>query len=168
MLESLVSRAKTFTNDIGKAGVIDKNRGVINRTIDEVLAAIRGNVSNMNLLSNQVKKKYPKFVENYFKSAAIDYSNIHHSGIKGMITNSNNGAVVEGVTLTLQGIKKTKTAITSIDGAYEIIKFLSGKAKLTITAPGYDSQTVEVDIIRGKIIELNYSIQSQILEFKTA
>ena len=75
---------------------------------------------------------------------------------------------VKGVTITLTGKTKTKTTTTDKYGAYEIDKFVVGKCTLTITATGYEKETVNVTIQRGKTLELNISLAAQVIEMKTA
>ena len=162
-LSALMEKATAFDNSIGTAGTIDNGSSVANRQLNEVFKAIRINISNLNLLVTWFNKKNPEFVAGYHTAAAIDTSGIHHSGIFGVIKNSLTGNFVTGATLTLKGKKNTKTAFTNDDGAWEISKFVSGKAKLTVSAPNCETQVIPVTIIRGKTIELNITLQSKII-----
>ena len=169
MLNGLTTDATTYKNSIGKASFADSKSSAASDAIDKVLKAIRENIVQFNLLLNFFNDKYPAFVKEYLKAIAIDYSNIHHSGIKGIVINSATEQPVENVVIILKGKLKTKTIITGDDGVYHIISFRPGKCKLTITAPGHESQVVDVTIIRGKTLELNISLQSGVVGFnKTA
>lgn len=165
-LHDLTEKATAFNSNIGKARVIDTNSGIASRNINKILAAIRGNIVQFNLLIAFFKEKYPDFVEGYRKAILISDTGIHHSGIEGIIRNSSTGAPVKGVTITGEG--KDKKVITGADGVFKLIKFRSGMHTFAITAPGYESQSVTVHIIRRKLLRLDISIQTQVIEFKTA
>ncbi len=163
MLDKITATAQEFTGKIGKAS-IEKNKSTYaSKTINDLLKKIAGTVVQFNWLINFFEEKYPAFAEGYYKAAAIDNTGIHHSGIRGVVKNSATGAPIEGATITLKIKKSTKTTDTDLEGAYEIIKVQRGKCKLTITAPGCDSQEMIITILRGKILELNFEMQAKTL-----
>lgn len=89
-----------------------------------------------------------------------------HNGIEGVIKNLSTGQPVEGVTITSEG--KNKTTITNDKGEHKLDRLKTGKMPITISAPGYDSQSLKVTIIRGKTIELNIDLQAQVITMATA
>lgn len=163
-LQQVIKDATAFDNSIGAAKIIDTNKSIAGKNIDSILKDIRGNVAQFDLLIGWFGKDHPDFVKGYRKAAAIDYTGIHHSGVRGVITNSLTGVLVEEATVILQGKKNTKSTLSGEDGDFEIIKFRAGRCKLTITAPGYESQTIPVTILRGKILGFNISLQAQIVK----
>ncbi len=163
MLEIITENATAFNNSIGKAKYVDSQMSSVSEEIDKVLKAIRDNVVQFDLLLNFFEAEYPGFVKAYRTAAAIDYSNVRHSGVKGVVRSSTTGKAMEKVSITLKGKKKTKTTTTDSDGVYDIAKFYAGKCTLTIGAPGYNTQIIEVTIIRGKTLEQNITLQAQSL-----
>ena len=166
-LSDLTKKAASFDDSIGSADVIDAGSSIANKQINEAFKDIRTNISNLNLLITWFNKKNPKFVEGYHISAAIDMSGVRHSGIYGVITNSNNAVVTDAsivlTTTTHTGKKHSKAGATNDDGAWEIIKFTSGNAKLTVSAPNCETAIIPVEIIRGKIIGQNITLQSKVV-----
>ena len=167
-LSKIRQAATDFTNSIGKASLIDDQSSIASNTINDLLSNIRGNVVQFGLLINFFEEKNPAFVQGYYKAAAIDMTGIHHSGIKGIIINSTTEQPVEEATITLKGKKNSKTTTTGEEGAYQITKFRPGKGKLTVTAPNFNTQVIEVTIIRGKTLEFNIGLQSQAINLVTA
>ncbi len=166
-LSTLSKDANDFNNNLGKNKLIINNSHVASHDIDALIKNNRNVIIRLDKLIPNFKKDAPKFVAAYYKAKRIDDTGVRHSGIRGIIVN-NTGTPVEGATVTLVGKKNTKGTTTGSDGSFEIVKFLFGKAKLTIAAPGFDSITTDVTITRGKIIECDCRLQSVIVEFKTA
>lgn len=161
-LSDLGKKADNFNSSRGKAAVLDTDSSIANKDIDKIQKDIRRNVSDLNLLITWFDKKNPAFAEGFRMRTPIDNSGIRHSGVYGIIKNSN-GALVDDASITLKGKKNTKTAATNDDGAWEIVKFVSGKAKLTVSAPGCETMVIPVTITRGKIIELNITLQAKVI-----
>ena len=161
MLSSVTDSAIRFNGTIGKAAFADSKMSYYSASIDEVLKAIRGNVAQCNLLINFFQTDHPGFVKEYRKAIAIDYSNVRHSGIEGIVTNPLNGQPVAGATITGEG--KKKIAKTDKKGYYKLVKLKVTDMTITVTAPGFDTQTFDVKIIRGKIIECNITLKGKLI-----
>ena len=167
-LNALTENANTFNDSLGDNKMIDKDSSIASKNIDTLLAANRLIIAKLNKLINYFETKDPDFVESYRKAAALNNTGIHHSGIRGIIINSSTEQPIESVTIILTGKTNIKNTATDSSGAWQIIKFIPGKCSLTISAPGYQSRTIEVTIIRSKIIELNIALQSQAINMATA
>ena len=163
-LKRVTDLATAFDNSIGEANIIDSNTSIAGKNIDSILKDIRGNVTQFNLLIDWFENNHPDFVTGYRTAAAIDQTGIHHSGVRGIITNSLTGELVEDATVILQGKKNTKSTLSGEDGDFEISKFRAGKCKLIISTPGYDSQTIPVTILRGKILQFSISLEAQVVK----
>lgn len=161
-LEALSANAAKFNSTISDAKIIDKDSSIASANIDALLAASRLIIRKLNKLVNYLKKTQPGFVTGFRSATALVNTGIHHSGVRGIIL-STTGLPVEGASVVLQGKINSKATVSKIDGGYEISKFISGKAILTITATGYDSQAVGVTIIRGKMAEFNGSLQAKVI-----
>ncbi len=168
MLANVMQQASDFKDSIGKASFADSKADYISKQIDKVLKAIRGNIVQFNLLLNFFEKDYAGFVEGYTTAITVDKSGIHHTGISGVIRNSSSGQLVNNASLTLKGNKKAKATTTNEKGVYSFEKFLPGKCRLSITAPGFETAEVDVTLIRGKTLEQDIHLQSQALNIATA
>ncbi len=168
-LAALTDGAKAFSDTRGKASVVDIDSSIANGDLNNIFKNIRGSISRLHLLLNYFNKTNPSFVIGFKKAAALDYSNVHHSGIEGVITDPRNGSPVEGATITGQG--KKKKAVTNKDGVYKLVKLKVTDMKITVTAPGYETRIINVKILRGKISKLDISLaslQSQVFTMATA
>lgn len=167
-LNTLSTNASTFNDNLGKAAVQNAGSRIASKNINAVLKAVQGNINRLNSLISYFADDNPDFVKGYKEATIVNHTGVRNSGIKGTITNSTTDEPIEGVSIMLVGKKTSKGTTTASDGTYEIDKFRVGKCKLTVTAPNSESKTVEVTIHRGKITELNMSLSSQVIEFKTA
>lgn len=166
MLSTLVDKGTIFNNSIGAASLVNADSGYASKALNTVFKLINENLLQFSLLITVFAESNPKFVENYFKAVAINNTGIHHTGIEGIIKNKSTGEGVEGVTISLPAKKeggKAKTAVTDILGTYKLIKLMPGYKKFTISAPGFELQTIIFEIKRGKILELNISLQSAVI-----
>ncbi len=168
-LTALTANAQAFSDTRGKAAVVDTDSSIANRDLNNIFTNIRASISRLHLLLNHFNKTNPSFVIGFKKSAALDYSNVRHSGIEGVVINPHTGSPVQGAKITGEG--KNKIAVTDKNGAYKLVRLKVTDMKITVSAPGYENQVIDVKILRGKIIELNInlvSLQARALTMATA
>ncbi len=166
-LDNIANEAGDFNKMLGKNKNIIISSRVASHQIDALIKDNRNVIIRLGKLVSIFQKDAPGFVEAFYEAKKIDTTGIHHSGVAGAVVDSA-GIPVEGATVTLTGKKKTKQATTGSNGTYEMVKFQFGKAKLTIAAPGFDSISVEVTIVRGKVVEYHYRLPSSLVNLKTA
>ena len=166
MLDTLTKTTVDFNNSIGKAAIAQSNNSYTSRAINDILKNIRSNVVQFNLLLNFFGEDYPAFVDGYRKASTVTNTGIRHNGIEGVVKNLSTGDPVKGVIITGEG--KNKMVSTNAKGEYKLNRLKTGSMLITIAAPGYDSQTITVTIIRGKILELNVNLQAQVITMATA
>lgn len=160
-LSALTTGAKAFSDTLGVASVINIRSSIANSNLNDVFTAIRGNIARLRLLLPYFYKSNPQFAQGFLLSAAVDQSGIRHSGIEGVIKSCHTGAPVQGVVIIGEG--KKKTTKTDKDGIYKLPKLKVTNMKIMVTAPGYESQVIDIKIVRGKMIELNITLQTQVI-----
>ncbi len=165
-LSALSKDANDFNNYLGKNKLIINNSHVASHTIDSYIKDNRNVIIRLDTLIPNFKKDAPKFVEGYFKAKRIDNTGIRHSGVVADIQD-NRERVIDNATITLTRKETVKTATISDEGTYEIIKCTAGNWKLTIAAPGYETQTVTIKIIRGEIRKLSIILQSAVMQMQS-
>ena len=167
-LDTLMIDAGNYNENLGAAKVSKVKSSIASANIDALMKANRLIIRKLNKLINFFKKKDPGFAEAYYAATALSHTGAHHSGIRGTIINTASEQPAKEVSVTLEREKSKKTTTAGSNGTYAILKCRAGTWNLIITAPGYQSQTIVVTVIRGKIIELNITLQSQILDLNTA
>lgn len=81
------------------------------------------------------------------------------SNLNGTVTNSSTGDPLTDVTLTIRSVSSsvTGTAVTDTNGAYTIENINSGQYDLKAVMAGYNTSTVEINLIED--INNNYSFK---------
>ncbi len=158
-LAALTDGANAFSDTRGKAAVVNTDSSLANDNLNKVFKDIRANIASLRRLLVHFNKTAPDFVKGFHTAAAVDYTGIRHSGIEGLIINTNTGAPIEGAIITGEG--KNKIAKTDKNGYYKLSKLKVKDMKITIAAPGYQPLVMDVKIIRSRIIELNAGLQAQ-------
>lgn len=154
-LDTLTADATTYNESLGSARIIDSNNSDASQNIDILLKENAVIIRKLNSLMNYYKTSDSKFYKEYHDVAVIDYSNVHHSGIKGTIKGSNGIPIFE-VIVTGEG--KNKQTKTDKLGRYELTKIRAGLRTFTFAAPGFEEQKITIQIIRGKILDLNIEL----------
>lgn len=162
-LNALSQDATDFNTSLGKNNNIKNNSSIASHNIDTIIKDNRAIIIRLDKLINNFKSEAPDFVEGYFKAKLILNTGVRHSGIVLIIKDKGN-IVITNATITLTGKKSVKTATISNNGTYEIIKCAAGNCKLTIVAPGYETQTIAVKIIRGVVQDMSINMESNALE----
>ena len=158
-VEELNTNATTFNENLGDAKVIDSNNSAASQAINLLLQQNAAIIRKLNGLMEYFKKSDPAFYKKYHDVAVLDYSGIHHSGIQGIIKDASGTPVYLAI---ITGEGKNKIAKSEKDGSYRLVKIRSGLRTFTITAPGYQSQTLTIHIIRGQVLDININLQAQI------
>lgn len=161
MLSALAEQSNTFSATFGKAAAVDTGSAIANDNLNDIFKDIRGNIASLRRLLPHFSKTNPDFVTGFNTSAAVDYSGIRHSGIEGIVINPLTGQPVEGAIITGEG--KNKLARTDKKGYYKLIRLKITDMTITVTATGFDTQTFDVKIIRGKIGECNIELKGRLL-----
>jgi hypothetical protein len=89
-------------------------------------------------------------VNEYLINRSIDKLPTRHSGIHAVISDAATGKALQGAVLSIAG----KTTTSDINGLAEIVKIKTGTYNITVTLTGYATQTLKVEIVRGKIQEM--------------
>ncbi|HQV52344.1 MAG: choice-of-anchor B family protein [Flavobacteriales bacterium] len=77
--------------------------------------------------------------------------------LEGMITNANTSAPVGQATVIIEGLSVSD--ITEFDGNYATGYYLAGTYQVTVSAPGYVSQTLDnVVLVNGQITDLDVAL----------
>ncbi|NKB16054.1 MAG: hypothetical protein HC774_02725 [Sphingomonadales bacterium] len=90
------------------------------------------------------------------------YAQTITSGVEGQITDEN-GNAISGATVTVTSVatNASRTTTTGADGGFRIISLQPGAYQITVTADGYEGQTVEnVDTNIGGRTAFNFSLAS--------
>lgn len=153
MLDNLGGEAADF-ND--KAATIDTGSSIAGKNINEALKAIRGNIVQFDRMMHFFAKDYPDFVEGYQISATINDSGMRHNTVEGTVTNKATGKPIEGA--IIKGTSKKRKATSNDKGAYKLDGILSGERTIEVGAPGFETQSLDVTIERGKALKLNISL----------
>ena len=162
-LQNLSTDAADYNDSLGDNKVINKSSSVASAAIDVLLSDNGVIIGKLNKLMIYFKTKDSAFYQEYLKVSTLDKSGIRHTGIRGIAINGATEAPVKGVSIMYHGktADKNKTTATGDKGTYELIKLVPGERTFTITVSGYDSQTITVNIIRGTILTLIITLNSQ-------
>jgi Carboxypeptidase regulatory-like domain len=156
MLTGMLADATVFDSNIGKAGLIDSGSSIANKKINAVIKLLKGNIKQFNQLVNMFAAAHPDFIAGYKINSAADNTGIHHNGIDGTITSAATGKPIKGVVIaTKDGKKITKSTIT---GMYELIKMRAGDYEVSFSAAGFETKTIALHILRGKITTLDVAL----------
>ena len=169
-LQNLTKDAATYNDMLGDNKVIDKSSSVASAEIDALLADNSVIIGKLSKLMNYFKTNDPGFYQEYQKVIILDKSGIRHTGVRGVAISDATEAPVKGVSIVYHGktADKNKTTSTGDKGTYELIKLMPGERTFTFTAPGYESQTITVKIIRGVILTLDITLQAQAISINAA
>ena len=160
MLSSLTNKTAGYDGLVAGAGSADKASSIANGNINDVIKLIRGNIRQLSLLIGYFKDKNPEFCKAYYKAIEVDNSNIHHTGIRGIVTGSNGPAIYQAI---ITGEGKKKVTKTDKLGAYELVKIKPGLRTFTFVAPGYEPQEMLIQLQRGKILDVNIGLTAKVI-----
>ncbi len=155
-LDDMLNEAKTFNNILGGAAVVDAGSAVANKSLNELISDMNGNVKQPGFLIHRFNPNDPKFVAGFGVKVRINESGVHHSGFAGTVKSVVTGEVISGAQIVLEGTKKK--AISQPDGTYELIKMRSKLFRVIVTAEKYEPKSFVIKIQRGKILPVDISL----------
>ncbi len=82
--------------------------------------------------------------------------------IVGHVTDSETGKHLPYITIALQGT--TIGTVTDGTGHFALRNLPTGKFSLRASSIGYNSSTIEIDIVKGKTLECNFKLHEQSIE----
>jgi len=159
MLTAIVRDSTTFNGMIGRAESTASTGTIANTSINNLIKTMHVNISHCDLLIGEFESNNTAFVQGYHINSSLDTTGIHHSGIEGIITAKATGLPLVNASITVNAIDKIeKTAATDLNGAYNIDRISTGDYVISVSAPGFTTQTVAHHIVRGKIDEMDFAL----------
>lgn len=160
-LTSLTQKAEKYNRIISKGFILNRASNYASRNITGTLKKISGNIAQFNQLLYFFSDEHPDFVTGFHEACAMSKTGVNVNAIEGTIKEESTGYPVAGITISGEG--KNKSAVTDANGYYRLAGIKTGRYKLTITAKGYATEEVTVQVIRGKTIQFNFTMKSTIL-----
>jgi hypothetical protein len=151
LINNIQSNINTFTTLIATPQNAKSIRKNATTNLAKLLTKI---TSNLKLIDNLIFGKYattnPTLFTTYKNIRKINFTSIRHTGIQLTIIDNQSQQPVTQATIHLP--KPNRTAITTINGTAQIIKFRFGNHQCIITHPQYNTLTLILPITQGKIL----------------
>lgn len=155
-LGDLMNDATIFRDNIKKSSVVENGGSLANQKINEIIKLLDKNVKTFDRLINKFSAAHPDFVAGYRINAALENAPVRNTGVEGIITGATTGKPVAGALVSIP--QRRKQAMTDKDGKYSIISMYAGAYEMEITAPGFDTKTIAVQVNRGKVAPMNIAL----------
>jgi len=154
ILATQLTNANNFNDKIGSARSVIVSDSIANKNINTALKVLHKDFNIFDLMINEFAATKPNFVAEYHKNATIVHTGVHHSGIKGTVTEAETEAVIYGATIKI--IDEPKMSTTNLFGKYIITPVRPKDYQIQVGAPGYVTQTVVHHIYSGVIGQLDF------------
>ena len=120
-----------------------------------------------NLIKNQLDKIMPRFIETetafyntYIGNRVIVDSATISTRIKGKVVNAHDNTPIDNATIEI--IETKQIATTTRNGNYALKRLLPGTWPITVSKPGFKSQTVTVIVVKpGGITRVNFQLEAE-------
>jgi|ERR1035437_8500576 hypothetical protein len=160
---ALSNAITAYQNTIGTVGAAKAHKTEGTQAIDNQLQPIDHSLELIDrLLVNTYSAAHADMVKEYNIVRHIDNLPTHSNGVHAHITDAATGDDLKGATITIGGIgpdNSSKSSTSDINGIAEIIKIKNGTYNATVSLAGYQTQTVKVVIVRGKITEMEAALK---------
>lgn len=153
-LATQLANANTYNSSIGMAGGITKTSDIANKNINTAIKGLQTSLHTFDLLIDEFEVTNPNFVAAYHLNAEAQDIGVHHSGIKGGVTDSITNEPVANATIKILG--GAKHGVTNLLGQYQISPVATKLYQIEVTAPGYAAQIVIHHVVSGVIGVLNF------------
>lgn len=87
----------------------------------------------------------------------LDPTYVRACWLEGLVSDASNGAPINGAAVVLSA--PSLEDVTGFDGRYATGSHLAGDHSVTVSAPGYQSQTLSVTLANGELTELDVALQ---------
>ncbi|MBL7804818.1 MAG: choice-of-anchor B family protein [Saprospiraceae bacterium] len=110
-------------------------------------------------------------IEDQARLTVLTPTYVRAAYLEGTVTNGCNGQPVSGATITVNSNDPFINTLTDNNGVFKTGQAAAGNFTVTISKPGFDSQTIPVTLVNGEVTNLNvvfeveaYNIQGTVLE----